>query len=286
MFLNNTRKPDIIFLSLSLEEFPEREQNLPEELLKIVELSNGVVRINWVPGPNTKPWKKVFPILQYLNDNDLIILADDDLLPQNNLVETRVIEFNEQYGRLAITGGGCYKNTHIDIDLLGVGSYNTICPTSILSKKMLNGWENFMCDEVISTYHDDCIYSMLCVMNGYRMIPSSKLYLQRDPKVEKISGMHLEGVCRNDLETINVFAKRYEEVYGDSFKKRVFNILVWDSWDIAGDNGEYLYRRVRELYPDMNMTFVLSRTSSDWDRLAADGFNLYPFEGDKLEFLF
>ena len=285
MFLNNTRKPDIVFLSLSLEEFPNREQSLPKKLLDEVESSNGVVRLNWVPGPNTKPWKKVFPILHYLDDDDLIILADDDLLPQNNLVETRVNEFNEQCGRFAITGGGCYKNTHIDIDLLGIGSYNTICPTSILSKKMLNGWENFMCDEVVSTYHDDCIYSMLCVMNGYKMIPSSKLNLQRDPKVEKIAGMHLEGLCRSDLETIDVFAKRYEDVYGDSFKKRVFNVLVWDSWDCAGDNGEFFYRKAREICPCLNMTFLLSRTSPHWDRLLADGFNLYPFEGNQIEYL-
>lgn len=78
-FLRNTVVPDKIYLSLSVEEFPNKEHDLPGELMNVVRLSDGTVQLNWVDGPNMKPWKKVFPVLKFLEDNDLIILADDDL---------------------------------------------------------------------------------------------------------------------------------------------------------------------------------------------------------------
>ena len=74
--LNNTLKPDAIYLNLSEEEFPKRD--IPPHLLEL-DATNPIFHINWVPGPNTKPWKKVFPILQFLEDDDMIVLIDDDM---------------------------------------------------------------------------------------------------------------------------------------------------------------------------------------------------------------
>ena len=282
-FLSGTVVPDAVFVSLSVEEFPGRESDLPESLLCLSR--NPVVRINWVEGPNTKPWKKVFPILQFLNDDDLILMVDDDCIIDPKLVETRIREFDAQNGRFAISGGGCYKRTHLNIPLLDGYVYNTICPTSLVQKRMLRGWERFMSDDgVVSTYHDDCLYSLLCLMNGFRIVPSEGIHISRDPKLE-VEGMHPSGVCMDDRAAIERIVRAYESTSGFKFVDRLFNLVIWDSFNLAGDNGEYLYRRIRELYPDINMTFVLSRTSSDWYRLDADGFNLYPFEGDKFEFL-
>jgi len=282
-FLSGTVVPDAVFVTLSVEEFPGRESDLPESLLCLSR--NPVVKINWVEGPNTKPWKKVFPVLRFLNDDDLILMVDDDCIIDPKLVETRIREFDAQNGRFAISGGGCYKRTHLNIPLLDGYVYNTVCPTSLVQKRMLRGWERFMSDDgVVSTYHDDCLYSMLCLMNGFRIVPSDGIHISRDPKLE-VEGMHPTGVCMDDKTAIQRIVRAYESTSGFKFVDRLFNLVIWDSFNLAGDNGEYLYRRVRELYPDMNMTFVLSRTSSDWDRLSADGFNLYPFEGDRFEFL-
>ena len=89
-------------------------------------------KINWVPGPNTKPWKKLFPIMNCLNDDDLILLIDDDLAIRDNLIEMRVKEFNEYGGNFAISGGGRYTKTHLNIPLVNGHIYNTICPTSLI----------------------------------------------------------------------------------------------------------------------------------------------------------
>ena len=71
--LHQTIKPDLIYLNLSVEEFPNKENDLPKDL---VELSNNELSfiINWVEGKNTKAFKKIIPILQYLDNDDIIFL--------------------------------------------------------------------------------------------------------------------------------------------------------------------------------------------------------------------
>lgn len=77
--LDNTLKPDLVFLNLSVVEFPKREQELPSELVKLSK-DEPTFKINWVPGPNTKSMKKVFPMLKYVDDDDIIIYLDDDVV--------------------------------------------------------------------------------------------------------------------------------------------------------------------------------------------------------------
>ena len=38
------------------------------------------MKINWVEGPNTKSMKKVFPMLKYVDDDDILMTLDDDHL--------------------------------------------------------------------------------------------------------------------------------------------------------------------------------------------------------------
>lgn len=50
--------------------------------------------------------------------------------------------------------------------------------------------------------------------------------------------------------------------------------LLMDRDTQAQDNAEHLYRYLRQHHPRLNIWFVLSRSSSDWDRLEHDGFRL------------
>lgn len=87
--MDNTVKPDIVFLNLSLEEFPNRLKDLPKDLVEL-SLKNPIVKIHWVPGPNTKTMKKVFPILKYLDDDDVILPIDDDVNYPLNYIKSRL----------------------------------------------------------------------------------------------------------------------------------------------------------------------------------------------------
>ena len=60
------------------------------------------------------------------------------------------------------------------------------------------------------------------------------------------------------------------------------NLVIFDSYDVAGDNGEYLYRRIRELYPEIKMTFLLSPECKDFERLKKDGFNVVSFTSSNI----
>ena len=53
-------------------------------------------------------------------------------------------------------------------------------------------------------------------------------------------------------------------------------VLV-DRQEQAKDNGEHLYRYLKEKQPAVNAWFVLERDSEDWGRLAREGFKLVPY---------
>ena len=70
--MKGTLQPDRLYLSLSVSEFPNKELDIPKDLVEYFESDNRLI-INWVEGENTKTMKKVFPVLQYLEDDDIII---------------------------------------------------------------------------------------------------------------------------------------------------------------------------------------------------------------------
>jgi len=80
--LNQTVKVDKILLWLAIEQFPKKEQMLPDRLLK--QLSS-VVEIKWCD--DIKPHKKYFYAMQQYPE-DIIITVDDDVYYADNLVET------------------------------------------------------------------------------------------------------------------------------------------------------------------------------------------------------
>lgn len=75
-------KADKIILWLSLDEFPEKENNLPEVLLSLCG-KNGF-QIRWVTG-NLKSHKKYFYALQEFSD-DIVITVDDDMIYSSEMV--------------------------------------------------------------------------------------------------------------------------------------------------------------------------------------------------------
>ena len=68
--MNNTMKPDRLYLNLSKTEFDGIK--LPDDLVEYFDSDDRLI-INWVDGENTKSMKKVFPILKYLDDGSNVI---------------------------------------------------------------------------------------------------------------------------------------------------------------------------------------------------------------------
>jgi len=86
--LKQTVQPDSIEVNLALEEFPNMEEDLPEDLVTM--LNEGVIQINWVE-KNTKVFKKFIPVLQkYYGEDYYVLTVDDDWLYNKNYIETMV----------------------------------------------------------------------------------------------------------------------------------------------------------------------------------------------------
>lgn len=246
-------------------------------------MSNPKVKLNWVTGENTKSMKKVYPILPFLEDNDMIILCDDDFDIPNNFIKVRVDEFKEHLGMFPISGGTNPK-WHLNLPLYRT-RYNSLAATSIFTKKMLNGYSNVWTKPVIETYKDDTVHTLLALSNGYYPIPSKYLSTycgvteQRIPLYNEVDGMKNNKIWKSDKETISIFVKSYNENMSHTYKQSLFNLVLFDSFDVAGDNAEMFYRAARQKYPWLNMTFLISQNCKDWNRLEMDGFRLFPIDG-------
>ena len=85
-----TVKPDIFYLWLSLEEFPNKENDLPSDLIETCNKFG--VKIEWLPynDRNFKRWY-VYP----KHYNDLVISIDDDIIPDKDLVKVAKTHINE-----------------------------------------------------------------------------------------------------------------------------------------------------------------------------------------------
>ena len=117
--LENTLVPDRIYLTLSHLEFPNYERDLPTNLHRLIMTSNKVI-LNWVED-NYKSMKKLFPVLPYLEDEDVIIDIDDDMILPKDFIESRVKDFKEYGCKYPITSN---LSKTMNIDSLVVSAYS------------------------------------------------------------------------------------------------------------------------------------------------------------------
>ena len=167
--MDNTMKPDILYLNLSKTEFKGIE--LPEDLVEYFNSDDRLV-INWVDGENTKSMKKVFPVLQYLDDDDIIVNIDDDALLPNTFIENRYYDFKIKKSPITSCNNPKYHYIDKELNIWSCG------PGSLFQKKMLKGYEKIIDNALIHTYNDDWCYSTLLWLNGYRFTPCSSYFMQ------------------------------------------------------------------------------------------------------------
>ena len=167
--MNNNMRPDRLYLNLSRTEFDGIE--LPKDLVEYFNSDERLI-INWIDGENTKSMKKVFPILEYLEDDDIIINIDDDALFPNNFIKSRYNDFKIKNAPITSCNNPKYHYVDKTLKIWSCGS------GSLFQKKMLKGYEQIMNDILIHTYNDDWCYSTLLWLNGYKFEPCSSYFMQ------------------------------------------------------------------------------------------------------------
>ena len=216
--MNNTLQPDRLYLNLSKTEFDGIE--LPEDLVEYFSLDDRLI-INWVEGENTKPMKKVFPILEYLVDDDIIINIDDDALFPNDFIESRYNDFKTKNAPITSCNNPRYHYVDKSLKIWSCG------PGSLFQKKMLKGYEKFIDDTLIHTYNDDWCYSTLLWLNGYKFTPCSSYFMQNGSidsngtklkKYNDIDPMGKNHVYIDKKPMYDILEKRIKSVFGVDFK--------------------------------------------------------------------
>lgn len=98
-----TLKPNLITLTLSEDEFPNKEKDLPEDLIL---LYNSIpnFEIQWVK-ENTKAFKKLIPTLYKYRQLDCwICTIDDDWYYSENYIKDLVTYAEENFGKMVNPG--------------------------------------------------------------------------------------------------------------------------------------------------------------------------------------
>lgn len=280
--MKQTILPDRIYLNLSSTEFDG--VSLPKDLVDYIAKNKHII-LNWVDGPNTKPFKKMLPILKFLNDDDIIIDIDDDLILSPVFVESRLKDFK--------TYNTCISGSHNSIPWYGYGLLpevkHWLAAGSLYQKKMLKHWEEILCPEIIATNHDDAFYDFMCWLNGYT--PESCTQNNTHGIFQSSTALHGSiGGCSNPVKATIInsiaFSNKFHTVPSfnyfktntnrpkDTLKMPKLKFILSDRVRKAGDNGEYLYRYLRNNIPNIELGYILNKESSDWNRLLKDNFNL------------
>jgi hypothetical protein len=213
--MENTIQPDRVYLNLSKSEFVNVE--LPKDLVAYFESDERLI-INWVDGENTKTMKKVFPILQYLDDDDIIITADDDIIFPNDLIESRIKDFNAFNRKYSITSNKC--------SIRIFSNMNVASAISLYTKRMLKNWDRYVNDDIIKTYNDDRTYVYILWLNGFLNKPCSKYDVKELLKYYNLSLTETSMSARKQV----IVAKNYDVVAN----KRIKEITSKNILDIFG----------------------------------------------------
>lgn len=155
----NSIIPDIIEINLSEEEFQNKENDLPTELVNYDKLN---IRINWV-GKNTTSFKKLIPtIIKYYEEDVNIITFDDDIIYEHNFIK-KLLDASVENPDCIISNNICQGKFETQQCVNGRAClYKPKFFTSFL-------WEG-LTDEIVNTREDDWWYSFVLYVTGTRIV--------------------------------------------------------------------------------------------------------------------
>ena len=267
--MKGTIRPDRLYLSLSIEEFSNLESDLPKDLVDYFNSDDRLI-INWVGGENTKCMKKVFPILQYLEDDDIIIPMDDDIMYPLDYVEKRVGEYKTHFQ--PISGLNNFNKSYI------YQKHKIFCNLGggcLFTKKMLNRWEEYVDEKILKSNNDDTCYAMLEWLNGYT--PQVCKYHDTVDIAKKCIFNEVEPSGKfkrytNGDDLVNLHNRRVNELTGRDYKNS-FNFFNKDNFhhiiipyiadfsdDPQNDNRElkYCIAGINKFFTEKHIIHIIS----------------------------
>ncbi len=223
--LKQTLKPDILILWLANEQFPSKEEELPNELLKLKDFG---LTIKWCD--DIRSYKKLIPALKEFPD-DIVITFDDDVyypfdtveklynsyLEYPNCIHTNRVRrfFIKNNEIMSKTAADMYWVKFNDCSFLNkiTGCGGVLYPPHSLCDKVLNE-EEF--ERIVPT-QDDVWFWAMAVLNNTKIKLVGGYDIQL-PTVEdtqncglsKINSKKGKGI--DSLDAARIIAKEYPEI--------------------------------------------------------------------------
>lgn len=224
LMMNQTLMPTKIILNLAEEEFPNREEDLPKELVD-ESINNELFEIFWVKENNTV-WKKIIPTMNRF-PNDLVLSIDDDIEYPNNYIEemyNTYLEYNKTCPVVAyehlINGELCHSG-----------------PFTLTSKKFYDELLNKVYNELILTIDEkwasDIVYFKVAQTLGYKYVKCNAIngnILYKTSELNKenrysIWSLEYKRQRNKDISLLNNYLKN-NYVNIKNFKKVVYTCIT------------------------------------------------------------
>ncbi|MBR1601006.1 MAG: glycosyltransferase, partial [Alphaproteobacteria bacterium] len=258
--LNQSAYADKVILWLAPEQFPNKEADLPPELLNLREKG---LTISWYK--DIRSYKKLIPTLR-LYPNDIIVTADDDNIYQRDwlkkLIDSyikhpldiqahRVTKFHYANGRFYTVSGGreYYKGANYLNKLVGLGG--VLYPPHCFYKDILR--EDLI--KQLAPTNDDQWFWLQAAMNGVRV------RVVEDPIVEAhlVEGTQETGLTNINDHGENLFWKdfnrilKYYPVINDILKSEdKLNIASCKKYSPYREELEHWYERLHHKKLNLN----------------------------------
>lgn len=185
-----------IVLTLAEEEFPRKEQELPEDLMRMNRV--GIFEILWVK-ENWKSFKKVLFAMQKYPTMPIISADDDCLYRYNYAKELYLIWIYKP----------SFFVTYYTVSWLGkhiTGGYATLYPPNVFKKYTTILNHNTMRQQILDCHEDDCLYACLrAKLNKTHIMCLKKEYQEVAVSHDEISPLHelYQGdIWKHHLETM------------------------------------------------------------------------------------
>ena len=257
--LNQTIKPDKIIVNLCTYDFPYMEENLPQDLLDLVN-NNSNVEIYWFI-ENYKAFKKHLRVLEIAEDDALIMSADDDHLYPKNFIETMYMSYC-YYGKKHPVTANKLILCHNIWTFNGPG---TLYKRSDWPKD----YKKYLSENILKNTLDDIVVTVLFALNNVLVMPAM-FYLPPDKDL-----LFNDNDCWTDRGNADAFDRDNpylslwvgtKYILAESIQKvhfkRESSRFVPNFWDIIVDT-------VKRLEPSLNknldgVKFMLDSFYNHW----------------------
>ena len=256
--LNQTIKPNKIIINLCTEDFPNMEEDLPDDLLDLINKEK-TVELYWFI-ENYVAWKKHLHALEVATDDTLIISVDDDHLYPTDFIENLYVSY-------------CYYNKKFPVTVNKIMLCHNLWtfngPGTLYRKSDWGNYKKYLTYDVLHHCMEDIFITILFALNNILIMPEifhlpddkEMLFNDNDTYTDKGSGIKIDesnphSTLRNS--TLVAMENSLKEHY---FKDRKA-LFTPSFWEIIGNAVDYY----KKTYPNppIGMKYVFEQYEKNY----------------------